>query len=274
MQLRAMRRDRAARLGADLFLHERAFEDCLERLALSAAASIRSADRLPRSGWRGSSRLVGRRRCVDPRTAVRRSRRRAPIDRGCMAAASRPPTTSCLALGTLDTVNDLPRALLAIRCRAPSRIRCLLGAMSGGDTLPRLRAAMRAADQRWAPPRPTFTRASSRRRLSSAARRRRLRDAGRRRRPGARSATASLGRLVARPARRWARPISDLRARRRRFAARALPRRSNSRRRGDGERTTETFELLHFAAWTPAARRMDEARVKHAAPHQLLTRCT
>ena len=33
MDLRSMRRDRAARSGAVLFLHERAFEDILERLA-------------------------------------------------------------------------------------------------------------------------------------------------------------------------------------------------------------------------------------------------
>ena len=32
--LRAMRRDRAARAGAELFLYERAFADCLERIAL------------------------------------------------------------------------------------------------------------------------------------------------------------------------------------------------------------------------------------------------
>src|SRR5437868_2458790 len=34
MELRARRRERAARSGAELFLHERAFDDCLERLAL------------------------------------------------------------------------------------------------------------------------------------------------------------------------------------------------------------------------------------------------
>ena len=34
MKLRAMRRDRAARRGPELFLFERAFADCLERIAL------------------------------------------------------------------------------------------------------------------------------------------------------------------------------------------------------------------------------------------------
>ena len=34
MELRALRRDRAFRQGPELFLFERAFEDCLERLAV------------------------------------------------------------------------------------------------------------------------------------------------------------------------------------------------------------------------------------------------
>src|SRR5690242_3203030 len=34
MELRALRRDRAARLGPELFLLERAFEDCLDRISL------------------------------------------------------------------------------------------------------------------------------------------------------------------------------------------------------------------------------------------------
>ena len=34
LRLRALRRDRAARGGGELFLHERAFADCLERVAM------------------------------------------------------------------------------------------------------------------------------------------------------------------------------------------------------------------------------------------------
>ena len=34
MELRAARRDRAKRAGPELFLLERAFEDCLDRLSL------------------------------------------------------------------------------------------------------------------------------------------------------------------------------------------------------------------------------------------------
>ena len=52
MKLRAMRRDRAARGGVELFLYERAFADCLERLALlqrrfDSALLIGSPD----AGW-------------------------------------------------------------------------------------------------------------------------------------------------------------------------------------------------------------------------------
>src|SRR5262249_26269187 len=50
-----------------------------------------------------------------------------------------------LALGTLDTTNDLPLALRLVRyaMRADA---LFVGALSGGDTLPQLRSAMRAAD--------------------------------------------------------------------------------------------------------------------------------
>src|SRR6185437_476174 len=50
-----------------------------------------------------------------------------------------------LAVGTLDTVNDLPIALRLIRHGMCSS-GLFLGALSGGDTLPQLRTAMRAAD--------------------------------------------------------------------------------------------------------------------------------
>ena len=42
MDLRAARRDRAFRVGPELFLYERAFEDCLDRLGL-VQRSFRSA---------------------------------------------------------------------------------------------------------------------------------------------------------------------------------------------------------------------------------------
>lgn len=51
-----------------------------------------------------------------------------------------------IAIGTLDTVNDLPLALQLIR-RAMRRDAPLLGALAGGDSLPTLRAAMIEADR-------------------------------------------------------------------------------------------------------------------------------
>src|SRR5206468_1830619 len=50
-----------------------------------------------------------------------------------------------IAIGTLDTVNDWPRALRLVR-HSMRNDGPFIGALSGGNTLPRLRAAMRAAD--------------------------------------------------------------------------------------------------------------------------------
>jgi hypothetical protein len=52
----------------------------------------------------------------------------------------------CVSIGALDTVNNLPQALLAIRF-ALREDALAVGAFSGGDTLPALRSAMRAADE-------------------------------------------------------------------------------------------------------------------------------
>ena len=146
MKLRALRRDRAARLGPALFLHERALEDCLERLQ-----SMRKYFR--------SALLIG---CPDP-DWPRRLRAHATkvdvVDPGHLFAraaggeqlvedAWTPEPGAydlCLAIGTLDSVNELPRSLLMLRF-ALADGGLLLGALSGGNTLPRLRAAMRAAD--------------------------------------------------------------------------------------------------------------------------------
>ena len=55
MNLRSLRRDRAARTGPELFLHERAYEDCVERLTLMQ--------------WRfGRALLIG---CPDPKWPAR-----------------------------------------------------------------------------------------------------------------------------------------------------------------------------------------------------------
>lgn len=146
MKLRAMRRDRAARLGPELFLHERVFEDCLERIELANRRFERAL-------------LIG---CPDPAWPARLANLVEAIDvrdPGPMFACASDgyvivedawePSASAydlvLAIGTLDTVNDLPLALRLIGyALKPGGM--FIGAFSGGNTLAQLRAAMRAAD--------------------------------------------------------------------------------------------------------------------------------
>lgn len=146
MNLRAQRRDRAVRNGLELFLLERAFDDCIERIALMERQFARAL-------------LLG---CPDaewPRRLEPFAREVEVRDPGpllALAAGAEPiiedrwePSVEAydliLAIGTLDTVNELPLALRLIRHSMKSDA-LFLAAMSGGDTLPQLRAAMRAAD--------------------------------------------------------------------------------------------------------------------------------
>jgi hypothetical protein len=146
MDLRASRRDRAARIGPELFLLDRAFEDCLERLSL-VQRRFESALLIgcPNAAWRDTlSSLVS---TVDVRDPGDMFARMAGGE--TLVEDSWEPEQSrfdlVVAIGTLDTVNDLPRALLTIRWgMKPDGL--LLGALSGGNTVPRLRSAMRAAD--------------------------------------------------------------------------------------------------------------------------------
>ena len=146
-RLRAVRRDRAARLGGDLFLLDRAFDDCLERIADLARPFT-------------SALLIG---CPSP-DWVRRLGAYAShvdvVDPGALFAAAGGGTQIeedrhdfgvtrfdlCLAVGTLDTVNELPLALHNIR-RALRPDAPLIGAMVGGNSLPALRTALIEADR-------------------------------------------------------------------------------------------------------------------------------
>ena len=148
IELRTLRRDRAARIGPELFVLERAFADCLDRLAL-----------MQRRFDRGL--LIG---CPDPdwptrlREFVNDVEVRDPGRLFADAAAGdtiveddwTPASDDydlVLAIGTLDTVNDLPRALTSV-FRSLHKESLFLGVVWGGDTLPKLRAAMRVADLR------------------------------------------------------------------------------------------------------------------------------
>jgi NADH dehydrogenase [ubiquinone] 1 alpha subcomplex assembly factor 5 len=248
MELRAARRDRAKAIGPDLFLLERAFEDCLDRLSL-IQQRFEHALLLgcPDPSW--PSRLLTFAKQVDvldPGAMFSR----AANGRQIMEDRWEPEPARyglVLAIGTLDTVNDLPRALIAIRFgMKPDGL--LIGAMSGGNTLPRLRSAMRAADAVLGAASPHVHP-----RIEAAALAPLLQQAGFAN-PVVdvdRIAVSyrSLGKLVSDLRRMGATNILHGRSRqplsRRVFAAAAADFASASH---DG-RTEEVYEILHFAGW-------------------------
>lgn len=143
-RLRALRRDRAARIGVEQVLYDRAFEDCLERLA-----DIRGdfADVLlagcPNPDW--PARLGGQVIVIDPGPlmAARAGGRCADLEALPFDGAS---FDLAVSIGLLDTANDLPFAAAALHLVLnPGGL--LLGAIAGGHSLPRLRSAMLAADR-------------------------------------------------------------------------------------------------------------------------------
>ena len=133
---RRLRFQRAARIG-DSFLLNRMFDDAAERLE----ALARPIDRLlvigpQQPGWRDRlTALAPTIDWLDPATADE--------DRLPLAPAS---FDAALAIGSLDSVNQLPLALHSIACslrpHAP-----LFGAMIGGHSLPVLRRALIEADR-------------------------------------------------------------------------------------------------------------------------------
>lgn len=233
-----MRRRRALRAGADLFLHERALEDITERLSL-VRRRFRTALLIgwPDSWWPDSVRdLAETIQVVEPDDL----------------AQLEPATFDlCVAMGGLDTVDDLPRALLTVRF-ALTEDSLFLGAIPGGDTLPRLREAMRVADEQMGAASPHVHPRIEPAGLSSL-----LGDTGflmpvvdvdR-----VQASYESLWDLVRDLRRMGATNVLASRSRRplSRLAAEAAERQFASS--AESGRTTETFELLHFAAWTPAA---------------------
>lgn len=143
--LRALRRDRAARSGPELFLFERAFEDCLERIR-DIARPFERALLLgcPSPEWPGRLRnLAGEVDTFDP------GRSFADMAGGTQVEEDRHDFGDgrydlCVAIGTLDTVNDLPLALqLIARSLRPDAP--LIGAIAGGNSLPALRSCLIAA---------------------------------------------------------------------------------------------------------------------------------
>lgn len=250
MELRAQRRDRAARLGAELFLFERAFEDCLERIALVQRRFEKGLlIGCPDPDWPGRLRMLAAHVDVlDPGSLFAQAAdgRQVVEDRW----EAEPAFDLILAIGTFDTVNDLARALRSIRqSMRPDAL--LIGAISGGETLPQLRSAMRAADQvsGQASPHvhPRIEASALSPLLSSAGFTMPVVDVDR-----AQVSYRSLARLVSDLRRMGATNVLSARSRSP-LSKQALAAAADAfAAAGDGQRTVEIFEILHFAAWTPA----------------------
>ncbi|MEO6432697.1 MAG: methyltransferase domain-containing protein [Sphingomicrobium sp.] len=249
--LRAQRRDRAARSGPALFLHERAFADLLERLPLFDRRFGRALIiGCPDPAWRERLKIVADEvAAVDPGPLFAAALDEDAVREEQLGIA--PGSVDLIvAIGTLDTIDDLPGTLrrLALALRAGG---LLIGAMSGGDTLPRLRAAMLAAGKQagaaQAHVHPRIEAAALAPLLEQAGLVRPVVDVDR-----VRIAYGSFGRLVA-----------DLRAMAATNVLRVRPRTGLTRSfRADAEsafaaagsagKTLETIEVLHFMAWQQA----------------------
>jgi hypothetical protein len=252
MELRAARRDRAARSGPELFLLERVFADCLERIALVQ----RRFDHAlligcPDAHW--PARLGQLASDVDVRDPARLFAAAAAGD--VLIEDEWSPQLRAydvvLAAGTLDTVNDLPRALRCIfGAMRPGAL--FIGAMSGGDTLPLLRGAMRAADlvTGSASPHvhPRIEAAAVAPLLTQAGFTLPVVDVDR-----VQVSYSSFQRLIADLRGMAATNILASRARSSLSKHALAAATATFEGAGDGNSTTETFEILHFAAWTPGS---------------------
>ena len=231
-ELLKLRRKRAARLDGDFFLHERAFADCLQRIGLVARRFERAL-------------LLG---CTNQGWPELLQRFAAQVDVEEISATY----DLCLSIGTLDTIDDLPIALTGLRSvLAPDAF--FIGALAGGDTLPQLRKAMRAADsvQGGSVPHvhPRIEAAALAGLLSAAGFVDPVVDVDR-----VAASYASLGDLVRDLRATGVTNVLQERSRRPLTkAARAAAIESFASAGRDG-RTVETFEILHFAAWAPPGR--------------------
>ena len=249
--LRAMRRDRAARQGAELFVYERMLSDCIDRIALMQRKFTRALIiGCPSAGLADQLLQVA--------DTVERK------DPGPLFAAAAGATTIVedhwepqpgaydllVSIGTLDTVNHLPRALIARRF-ALAGDGLFIGALSGGETLPQLRSAMRAADEiaGTAVPHvhPRIEPAAFTGLLSAAGFERPVVDIDR-----VAVSYRTLDRLVSDLRRMAATNLLSARARVPLTRAQQTAAETSFAEAGRDGRTTEIFEIIHFAAWTPS----------------------
>ena len=146
-QLRRLRRDRAAAAGDEPWLYRRAADELSERLEM-VRRDFRDALELGCGDGYLAERLRERRIEVIPADAGRRF---AAAAGGVQCDEDRLPFADgafdlVVSVGVLDTVNDLPGALTLIR-RALRPDGLFLAAFVGAGSLPRLRAALGAAQE-------------------------------------------------------------------------------------------------------------------------------
>jgi hypothetical protein len=141
-RLRALRRDRAAQIGPEMFLYKRAFDDCLERLeGISRPFERALLIGCPSPDWpdrlRGPVKEVD---VVDPGLHFAHAANGKQVEEDRFDFGE-DRYDLCMAIGTLDSVNDLPLALRligrALRSDAP-----FIGAIAGGNSLATLRASL------------------------------------------------------------------------------------------------------------------------------------
>lgn len=248
-RLRGLRRDRAARLDGDIFLLQRAFDECLDRLG-EIARRFDSALLIgcPSKDWPQRLRShASQIEVLDPGMQFAISAGGKPVEEDWHDfGVAR--FDVCIAIGTLDTVNDLPLALHNIR-RALRPDAPLIGVFAGGNSLPALRAALieadRASGHAVARTHPRIEAPSLAGLLAAAGFSMpvvdidrvhlRYRDVGDLVRDL--RAMAATGTLADRPP-----PMSK-------SAARSLSRAFTAA--GEGGRTDEFVELIHFIGWAP-----------------------
>jgi NADH dehydrogenase [ubiquinone] 1 alpha subcomplex assembly factor 5 len=251
MHARVLRRERACRTGPAMFLYERAFADILDRLGtIRRRFSSTLLVGTPDPAWPGMLLpFAGQVTAADPGASFARSAGGLQVQEDSIDLE--PGSFDLIvAAGTLDTVNDLPQALLRLRLLLkPDSL--LVGFLAGGQTLPRLRQAMRAADLATGAASPHVHP-----RIEPAALAQLLGNAG------LEMPVVDVDRVRASYS-RFRALVADLRAMGATNILTARPRAGLTRaaltaaeRDFDGQepgsRTTETFELLHFAAWSPA----------------------
>lgn len=142
-KLRSMRRDRMLANFADHdFLYRAMLDELLDRLAdvkrdLPEALVIGCPDDSARTALQAMGKRV---LCADPGFAAARAQGGVQVDEDALPFAD-DSFDLILACGTLDSVNDLPGALILMR-RALRPDGLMLAAFTGAGTLPRLRAAL------------------------------------------------------------------------------------------------------------------------------------